>query len=98
MRFFWARPEAARQATTAKANKPRQAGRSKGKVAAGALFGAGGASGWLVGGFFVIATVAFSLEDTRWQFSERVALVLILLSIPVFYFDWRVLTPYLEIQ
>ena len=62
------------------------------------LFGAGGASGWLVGGFFVIATVAFSLEDTRWQFSERVALVLILLSIPVFYFDWRVLTPYLEIQ
>src|ERR1043165_142273 len=62
------------------------------------LFGAGGASGWLVSGFFVIATVAFSLEDTRWQFSERVALVLILLSIPVFYFDWRVLTPYLEIQ
>src|ERR1043165_2547196 len=62
------------------------------------LFGAGGASGWLVSGFFVIATVAFSLEDTRWQFSERVALVLILLSIPVFYFDWRVLAPYLEIQ
>ena len=62
------------------------------------LFGAGGASGWLVGGFFVIATVAFSLEGTRWQFSERVALVLILLSIPVFYFDWRVLAPYLEIQ
>src|ERR1041385_7164912 len=67
-------------------------------AAALALFGAGGVSGWLVGAFILIVGFAFKLEDTRWQFTERVALVLILVSIPVFYFDWRVLTPYLEIQ
>jgi protein-glutamine gamma-glutamyltransferase len=67
-------------------------------AAALALFGAGGASAWLVGAFILIAVVAFNLEGTRWQFTERVALVLILLSIPIFYFDWRVLTPYLELQ
>ena len=67
-------------------------------AAALALFGAGGVSGWLVGAFILIAVVAFKLEGTRWQFTERVALVLILVSIPIFYFDWRVLTPYLETQ
>src|ERR1041385_201305 len=67
-------------------------------AAALALFGAGGASGWLVGAFILIVVVAFKLEGTRWQSTERVALVLILGSIPIFYFDWRVLTPYLEIQ
>ena len=63
-----------------------------------ALFGAGGVSGWLVGAFILIMVVAFKLEGTRWQFTERVALVLILVSIPIFYLDWRVLTPYLAIQ
>ena len=67
-------------------------------AAALALFGAGGVSGWLVGAFILIVVVAFKLEGTRWQFGERVALVLILVSIPIFYFDWRVLTPYLAIQ
>ncbi|HEY6230051.1 MAG TPA: DUF3488 and transglutaminase-like domain-containing protein, partial [Pyrinomonadaceae bacterium] len=67
-------------------------------AAALALFGAGGVSGWLVGAFILIVGAAFKLEGTRWQFTERVALVLILGSIPIFYFDWRVLTPYLEIQ
>ena len=63
-----------------------------------ALFGAGGVSGWLVGAFILIVIVAFQLEGTRWQFTERVALVLILVSIPIFYLDWRVLTPYLDLQ
>ena len=67
-------------------------------AAALALFGAGGVSAWLVGIFILIVVVAFKLEGTRWQFTERVALVLILVSIPIFYFDWRVLTPYLETQ
>jgi transglutaminase-like putative cysteine protease len=67
-------------------------------AAALALFGAGGVSAWLVGALILIAVVAFKLEGTRWQFSERVALVLILVSIPIFYFDWRILTPYLELQ
>ena len=67
-------------------------------AAALALFGAGGVSAWLVGPFILIVVVAFKLEGTRWQFTERVALVLILVSIPIFYFDWRFLMPYLEIQ
>src|ERR1041385_2585462 len=63
-----------------------------------ALLVAGEISGWLIATFLVVMGFAFKLEGTRWQFTERVALVLILVSIPVFYFDWRVLTPYLEIQ
>ena len=63
-----------------------------------ALFVAGGAGGWLVGAFALVLVVAFNLEGTRWQFSERIALAVILSSIPLFYFDWRILTPYLDIQ
>jgi transglutaminase-like putative cysteine protease len=63
-----------------------------------ALSVAGGVSGWLVATFVLVMVLAFKLEGTRWQFSERVALAVILSSIPVFYFDWRVLTPYLDIQ
>ena len=63
-----------------------------------ALFVAGGTGSWLVGAFAVVLVVAFNLEGTRWQFSERIALAVILSSIPVFYLDWRVLTPALDIQ
>ena len=63
-----------------------------------ALFVAGGVSGWLVVTFLVVMGLAFKLEGTRWQFSERIALAVILSSIPVFYLDWRVLTPYLDNQ
>ncbi|HEX3146226.1 MAG TPA: transglutaminaseTgpA domain-containing protein [Pyrinomonadaceae bacterium] len=63
-----------------------------------ALFVAGGAGGWLIATFALVMLVAFNLEGTRWQFSERIALAVILSSIPVFYFDWRVLTPYLDLQ
>jgi transglutaminase-like putative cysteine protease len=67
-------------------------------VSALALLTAGGVNGWLAATFFAVMVVAFKLENTRWQLTERVALVVILSSIPVFYLDWRVLTPYLEIQ
>ena len=63
-----------------------------------ALSVAGGVSVWLAAAFTVVMVVAFKLEGTRWQFSERIALAVILSSIPAFYLDWRVLTPYLDFQ
>ena len=63
-----------------------------------ALSVAGGVSVWLVATFGCVMVLAFKLEGTRWQFSERIALAVILSSIPVFYLDWRVLTPYLDNQ
>jgi protein-glutamine gamma-glutamyltransferase len=63
-----------------------------------ALLVAGGINGWLMAALLAVMGVAFKLEGTRWQFTERVALLIILVSIPVFYFDWRVLTLYLDIQ
>lgn len=67
-------------------------------AAALALFVAGGVGVWLAAVFAIVMMVAWRLEKTPWQLSERVALVLILISLPVFYFDWRILTPYLELQ
>src|ERR1043166_5670039 len=67
-------------------------------VSALALLIAGGVNPWLAASFFGVVLVAFKLEGTRWQLTERVALVVILSSIPVFYLDWRVLMPYLDLQ
>src|SRR2546423_11555407 len=61
-----------------------------------ALFVAGGISVWLAIAFALGMMAAWKLEGTRWQLTERVALVVILVSIPIFYFDWRVLTPLLN--
>src|SRR5256714_7703089 len=61
-----------------------------------ALFVAGGISVWLAIAFALGMMAAWKLEGTRWQLTERVALVVILVSIPLFYFDWRVLTPLLN--
>ena len=66
-------------------------------VAALALFVAGGVNVWLVGAFVLVMIVAWKFEQTRRQLSERVALIVILLSLPLFYLDWRVLAPYLQI-
>lgn len=63
-----------------------------------ALFVAGGANVWLAGGFAVVLLTAWKLEPTRWQLTERVALAVILLSLPFFYVDWKILAPYLDIQ
>lgn len=65
-------------------------------AAALALFVASGVELWLLGAFVLLLMVAFKLEGTRWQLSERIALVLIIISIPIFYFDWKVITPLLN--
>src|SRR3954468_11474456 len=65
--------------------------------AALALFVAGGVNFWLLTIFALVMVGAFNLEGTRWQLSERVALAVILSSIPVFYLDWRILTPLLRL-
>lgn len=52
---------------------------------------------WVSGTFGVIATglfvsvivLAWFLEDTRWQISERLGTVLIVLALPVFFIGWR---------
>ena len=61
-----------------------------------ALSIAGGVSAWLAGGFGLVMVAAWRLEGTRWQLTERVALAVILLSIPIFYLDWRVVTPFVQ--
>jgi transglutaminase-like putative cysteine protease len=67
-------------------------------AAALALFVAGGTGSWLAIAFAVVVIVAWKLEGTRWQLSERLALIVILASLPLFYFDWRVLSVYLDVQ
>src|SRR5213593_1006783 len=65
-------------------------------AAALALFIAGGIGVWLAVAFALVLILAWKLERTRWQLSERVALVVILISLPVLYVDWRILTPFLS--
>jgi Ca2+/Na+ antiporter len=62
------------------------------------LFIAGGTGAGLALAFAVVLIAAWKLEGTRWQLSERAALIVILASLPLFYVDWRVLTPYLQIE
>src|SRR5437762_11470352 len=63
-----------------------------------ALYIAGGVGSWLALVFVIAMIMAWSAEGSRWQLSERTALVVILVSLPIFYFDWRILTPYLQIE
>src|SRR3989442_124799 len=63
-----------------------------------ALFISGGVGLYLTLAFAAVMIAAWKLEGTRWQLTERVALVVILVSLPIFYFDWRILAPYLQIQ
>ena len=58
-----------------------------------ALFVAGGIGIWLTIAFAIVAVAAWKLEDTRWQLSERWVLALILLSLPLLYWEWRVISP-----
>lgn len=64
-------------------------------AAALSLYVAGGVGLWLLGAFALLMIVAFKFEGSRWQLSERLALAIILVSIPFFYLDWQVLTPLL---
>lgn len=40
-------------------------------------------------GFLAVMVLAWFLEDTRWQISERLGTVLIVLALPVFFIGWR---------
>ncbi|HEX8775930.1 MAG TPA: DUF3488 and transglutaminase-like domain-containing protein [Pyrinomonadaceae bacterium] len=60
-------------------------------VAAGALaLAVSGGMGLMLGAAFAsVMLIAWGLERTRWQLPERVGLVIVLLSLPLFYLDWR---------
>src|SRR6185503_4882379 len=58
-------------------------------VAMLALVLAGGLSSGLALVFLVVMIVSWLLENTRWQLPERYGLGIVLLSIPLFYFDWQ---------
>jgi Ca2+/Na+ antiporter len=60
-------------------------------VGAGALALAvsGGMGLMLACAFASVMLIAWSLEGTRWQLPERAGLVIVLLSLPLFYLDWR---------
>ncbi len=67
-------------------------------AAALALFVAGGTGLSLAAAFAIIMVIAWNLEGTRWQFSERTALIIILVLLPLFYLDWRLLHLFLDVQ
>lgn len=54
-----------------------------------ALAVAGGMSLPLSLTFVALLAATWKLEGTRWQLSERTALGLVLLSLPLFYLDWK---------
>ncbi|HUE82021.1 MAG TPA: DUF3488 and transglutaminase-like domain-containing protein [Pyrinomonadaceae bacterium] len=58
-------------------------------VAMLALVLAGGLHLGLALGFAVLMVVAWKLEGTSWQISERVGLLIVILSIPLFFLDWQ---------
>ncbi len=60
-------------------------------IAAGllALLVAGGVGVWLAGSLAAVLVAAWKAEGGRWRLSERAGLVAVLLSLPLFYFDWK---------
>jgi protein-glutamine gamma-glutamyltransferase len=58
-------------------------------VAMLALAVAGGLHVVLVSLFAALMIVAWNLEGTRWQLSERAGLVIVVLSVPLFFLDWQ---------
>lgn len=58
-------------------------------VATLALVLAGGVNLALALLFFAILIAAWNLEGGKWQLSERMGLIAVLLSIPLFFFDWQ---------
>ena len=67
-------------------------------AAALVLVVAGGVGVWLAAVFAIVTVVAWKLEGTRRQFSERAALIIILVALPLFYLDWRLLHLFLDGQ
>jgi transglutaminase-like putative cysteine protease len=41
--------------------------------------------------YILLLVVSWKLENTKWQLSERVGLVVVLFSLPLFYLDWKFL-------
>src|SRR4029079_100663 len=58
-------------------------------VATLALLLAGGLSIALAVLFWLVMVFAWKSEGTKWQLSERTVLVVVLLSIPLFFLDWK---------
>jgi transglutaminase-like putative cysteine protease len=58
-------------------------------VATLALVLAGGLHPALALGFGAVMVLAWKLEGSKWQFSERLGLAVVLLSIPLFFLDWK---------
>lgn len=58
-------------------------------VATLALVLAGGLSIGLATLFVLLMALAWKFEGTKWQLSERTGLIVVLLSIPLFFIDWK---------
>jgi transglutaminase-like putative cysteine protease len=58
-------------------------------VASLALLLAGGVSLPLALMLWLVMIVAWKLEGTKWQLSERTVLVVVVLSLPLFFVDWK---------
>jgi transglutaminase-like putative cysteine protease len=54
-----------------------------------ALAVAGGVGPALAAAFAAVLVLSWRLADTRWQLSERVGMVVVLLALPAFYLDWN---------
>lgn len=51
----------------------------------------GGIGVALFAAFILLLIISWKLEDTKWQISERVGLVIVIFSLPLFYLDWKFL-------
>jgi transglutaminase-like putative cysteine protease len=51
-----------------------------------------GLSTMLALAFALVLVIAWKLEGTKWQLPERVGLITVLLSLPLFYLDWKFLS------
>ena len=65
-------------------------------VAMLALVLAGGLNLILALVFGGVMAISWKLEGTKWQLSERIGLVVVLLSAPLFYLDWKLLGAWLD--
>jgi Ca2+/Na+ antiporter len=54
-----------------------------------ALTVSGGVGILVTTAFLSVVALAWFIEETRWQLSERIGIVLVFLFIPLFYLDWR---------
>lgn len=57
-----------------------------------ALAASDGLSGVLAAIFGIVLVISWKLEGTKWQLPERIGLVVVLLSLPLFYLDWQFLS------